>query len=331
MKRGHLYLPGILTEPDALRAVEQQVALPTLRRLLARAQRSSLKASSDTTFLCEQLGVAAVAPLRAAAEGLDTRTGYWLCADPVHLEMQPSRVQIHPAAASDAEEAQVLCATLNAHFAGDGLCFHAPHPARWYVQCADSQVLYTLSLDEAAWQDAKTLPPQGRAALRWRKVLTEVQMLLHAHPLNQQRVTAGRLSLNSLWLWGGGHICSPQPLIQSVGGDDELLALLAGAADIPLADALERQLAQGEGTMLWLEYGARRAWQRGDLPAWRDALERIEREVAVPLWQALRGGHIAEAWLDFPAPGGGQRFRLTRSGCWKFWCADRPLATHCVE
>lgn len=329
MKRLHLYLPGILTEPAALRAIEQQLGFPALRRLLARAARSRHPAAPSTDFLCEQWGVTAIAPLRAMADGLLAQEGYWLCADPVHLEMQPSRVLLHSGEECHADEAQQFCAALNAHFETEGLRFHAPHPARWYVHCAAGQDLHTIGLDEAVWQDAKTLPPQGRDALRWRKILTEVQMLLHAHPVNQQRATAGQHPINSLWLWGGGGASRPQPRMQGAGGDHELPGLLARAAGIPAATSLPQLLAEGGG--LWVQAGAQRAWQRGDLPAWRDELERIERDVAAPLWQALCRGQVAEVWLDLPAQGVNQRFRLTRAARWLFWRAGQSLSIHCVE
>lgn len=331
MKRLHLYLPGILTESAALRAVEQQLALPALRRLLGRAGCSRLPAAPATDFLCERFGVAAIAPLRATADGLDAREGYWLCADPVHLEMQPSRVLLYPEVNCTADEAQTLCAALNAHFEANGLRFHAPHPARWYVQCATEQALHTISLDEAAWQDAKTLPPQGRDALRWRKILTEVQMLLHAHPLNQQRATAGRHPLNSLWLWGGGNAHPPQPRIQGAGGDHALPGLLAQAAGVSAATSLGELLAAGGEMGGWVQTGAQRAWQRGDLPAWHDALERVERDVAAPLWSALCAGQVEEVRLELPVAGTLIRCQLTPAVRWQFWRPGKPLAAHCVE
>jgi hypothetical protein len=41
--------------------------------------------------------------------------------------------------------------------------------------------------------------------LHWQRILTEIQMALYAHPLNQAREARGELLVSSLWLWGGGR------------------------------------------------------------------------------------------------------------------------------
>ena len=46
--------------------------------------------------------------------------------------------------------------------------------------------------------------PDGADGPFVRRVLTELQMVMHDHPVNRARERAGRLAANSLWLWGGG-------------------------------------------------------------------------------------------------------------------------------
>ena len=45
---------------------------------------------------------------------------------------------------------------------------------------------------------------QSRAILPWYKLLNEMQMFLHQHEINQNRILNGLLPANSLWFWGGG-------------------------------------------------------------------------------------------------------------------------------
>lgn len=45
---------------------------------------------------------------------------------------------------------------------------------------------------------------QSRAILPWYRLLNEMQMYLHQHAINETRLRAGKLALNSLWFWGGG-------------------------------------------------------------------------------------------------------------------------------
>jgi hypothetical protein len=46
--------------------------------------------------------------------------------------------------------------------------------------------------------------PVGEIAATHDQLLSELQMALHDHEVNQRRSASGRRSVNSLWFWGGG-------------------------------------------------------------------------------------------------------------------------------
>ena len=46
----------------------------------------------------------------------------------------------------------------------------------------------------------------ARTQVPWYRLLNEIQMFLHQHPLNQQRMADGRAAINSLWCWGGDRL-----------------------------------------------------------------------------------------------------------------------------
>lgn len=46
--------------------------------------------------------------------------------------------------------------------------------------------------------------PAGDSATTHDRLLSELQMALHDHKVNQQRAASGRRPVNSIWLWGGG-------------------------------------------------------------------------------------------------------------------------------
>ena len=50
---------------------------------------------------------------------------------------------------------------------------------------------------------------QSRAIMPWYQLLNEMQMYLHQHPLNAERVNNGSLAINSLWCWGAGPLQQP--------------------------------------------------------------------------------------------------------------------------
>ena len=47
--------------------------------------------------------------------------------------------------------------------------------------------------------------PSGEGADGYRKLVSEVEMSLHDHEVNQRRVAEGQQPINCLWLWGGGY------------------------------------------------------------------------------------------------------------------------------
>ncbi len=46
--------------------------------------------------------------------------------------------------------------------------------------------------------------PSGTSADRYRRLISEIEMALHDHPVNTERQARGQRPVNSLWLWGGG-------------------------------------------------------------------------------------------------------------------------------
>ena len=52
--------------------------------------------------------------------------------------------------------------------------------------------------------------PQDESLKTWRKLLNEIQMVWHQHPVNERRVQRGLDPINSLWLYGGGMGWKPQ-------------------------------------------------------------------------------------------------------------------------
>lgn len=134
-------------------------------------------------------------------------------------------------------------------------------PTRWYVVHESLAGLRTASLDRVVgrnvdpWLDtADAATPAGASLRRWRRLQAEVQMLLHAHPLNARREAAGALPVNSFWLSGCGAAqpeVSPMPLQL-----DATLRAAALAEDWPAWSAAWQRLE--EGALLGLEVALRR-------------------------------------------------------------------------
>ena len=127
-----LVVPGLLdlAETEPARADAEGAALA---RLLATSPPPEVH-DGAIGIACAALGVARqrdwpFAPLLAVAANLDPGDAYWLLAEPVTLLVGQLDVRLG-AVVDDlsADEAAALLATLNSHFAGDGLRFLAVHP-----------------------------------------------------------------------------------------------------------------------------------------------------------------------------------------------------------
>jgi len=219
---------------------------------------------------------------------------------------------------------------LNEHFAGMGMAFFAPHPRRWYVRLEAEPQITTSPLQQVAWCDAKFHQPQGADALRWQRIVTEVQMLLYAHPLNQEREARGELLVNSLWLWGGGRATQLAKVFDAVGGDSGLAVAFAQAGGVPQIESLQEMLAGKFESGLWVCSAPSEALQRGDLYAWRESVNNIETEFAQPLLKALQAGRLQRIRLEVLRENDSQLFEFTRGDAWKLWRGVRPLARYAV-
>src|SRR5512141_430929 len=134
MKHLRLIVPNLIPPQDIAAEVCAGLELPALEKLLARGKASNSPAKTFEDTLCASFGVQSVAPVRAAVDGLEIGEGYWLCADPVNLQLHRAQMMLLPEVVLSREEAAALCNNLNEHFSGMGLRFFAPHPQRWYLQ-----------------------------------------------------------------------------------------------------------------------------------------------------------------------------------------------------
>jgi hypothetical protein len=186
-----LVVPGLFARGGTTR-------FAALELLLARGRRSAKEAQGLEGWVQEafELGEGAypAGALTLAAQGGNPGGDCWARADPVHLRVMDDRLVVVPAEAFavNAREALALCEALNAHFAG--MDFTVSQPRRWCARL--TQVDESRPALDAAGT-ALELPKQAAP------LLTEMQMVLHAHPVNEAREARGEPAVNSVWLWGG--------------------------------------------------------------------------------------------------------------------------------
>lgn len=293
---------------------------PSLLKLLARG-----RALPGETSLSRAIGLALglgpnlpIAPYTLAMDGLSPDDALWLRADPVSVQFhQDQLVPLGPERLDvQRDEADALIADLNAHFAVEGLVFHAPVPQRWYLRLHEGEVLPEAEpLDAVEGRPLQHHLPRGPAAAVWRRRLNEVQMLLHDHPVNQAREAEGRWPINGVWFWGGGRYAplTPPPGTQLVARHT-LAQALAEAAGMHCAEPEDlAALQDAEAAVVVLALPA-----ASDAEALKQALQQMEQRWFRPALRALRWGAIKSLRLTCTGPWGMSR-KLTPLSTYRVW------------
>jgi hypothetical protein len=184
---------------------------PSLRRWLARADLRQLDAPRELLGrVLEKLNLpypaSGLGALRMWGQTGDQPTVWIAAADPVYLEPRLDHLCLH---AQDSETAPAgdlrplidhLQATLgenqNYGFARLG-CFG-------YLR-ADEPIAAAAVPPSVVHQDMPNeYMPDGEEAGDYRNLVSEVEMSLHDHAVNERRIAEGRQPINCLWFWGGG-------------------------------------------------------------------------------------------------------------------------------
>ena len=256
---------------------------------------------------------------------------FCLRADPVHLKADTRGLILFDASTFSLgkEEQEALVQSLEPFLADDG----------WHLQAGDTKRWYLVGNADGEWRAAPLSTvrakkiseylPTGEAAASWLNRSNEIQMLLHAHPVNQERAVRRQPAINSLWIWGGG-LLPPVPATPSfdrIYTDDVLvqgLAAWSGSVSAVVPKGARQMLdeaAPGERILVVLD-GCAEAAAYGNFTGWNDAIENYEQAWFSPLLDALSRRRIHEIEL-FPL--NGYRYRLRGSDLLRFWRRPKPL------
>src|SRR5262249_30518048 len=142
---------------------------------------------------------------------------------------------------------------------------------------------------------------------RWQ---SEIQMLLHEHPVNVEREKEGRPAVNGVWFSEGGVLPprpSPPPAIRTYAsaGIAVALAVHVGAPAQPLPPGIATVFANEGGELVVVALGS-------DI-----TVAEIERSHAAPARDALARGRLAEVSILAQHAGDAVCWRPRRPGLWQ--------------
>jgi len=222
----------------------------------------------------EPLG-AGLGPLLAGPAGADGEP-VWL-AELAHLSLGTDQATLLDPATMDlrAEEAAALLDTARPCIDAAGFAADPLAPQRWRLRLPAGLAPRTVSPAAVAGQPLRDWWNQDAATRPWRRLLNEIQMAWHEHPVNEARAARGAPPVNALWLYGGAAAW-PAPASSAAPAD------IAGQLEAP--------------------------HRAGDWAGWLDALAELDRRHLKPL--AERAGLPARP-VQLILLGGDRRATLT--------------------
>lgn len=141
------------------------------------------------------------------------RPSAWIAAaDPVHLEPELDRLRLHALTQEDlpVHELRRLVDHLQATLGGSGGAGFARIGRHSYLTADAPLATSTYSTRDVHLCVPTDYLPGGAERASHRRLLSEIEMALHDHPVNIEREAEGRPAINSLWIWGGGY--APKPV-----------------------------------------------------------------------------------------------------------------------
>jgi len=216
------------------------------------------------------------------------------CLDPVYIQVDRDEAVLvaNESLCLEESEARSLIDALNQHFKQDGLSIHYHNQHQW-LMLGDIGLL-THSLSDAIFQNINEHQPTGKDESKWRTIINEVQMLLHCHPVNEQRVEQGGMPANSLWIWGGGQHLTTSSLLDLVLSDEWLakdVTRYAGVSYDTLPSKVDPAVLCNKNSLL-IFTEQMKSVRQNDVFGWFDCLRRFDKGVLGPLFGLLHKNEI---------------------------------------
>lgn len=300
-------LPPAEMARDLLRALRA----PSYASLLARSKSISVtnmdafaRSLPHETWLAQRFGLAVndsigsppfARPVMQQL-GVDAEPGYWFTLQPAHLHVARDHLVLTDLRRLELreDESRTLFQSIKELFEEGDKTLVYGDARTWFLRADDWAEMSTSTPGAASGHNIDIWMPRGPKEREWRKLLNEVQMTWHAHPLNAEREAKGYPVVNSLWLWGGSRedasggkspyqqVFNPLPWMPATDNTRTSVAAVTDALHSPAP------------TGLVVLDGLMDAAMASDWSSWLDTMHRLESEWMSPLLGALRNGKIGE-------------------------------------
>lgn len=335
--RCFVVVPGALVPAslaaDVLAEARRQGAGAQLQRLLERAavdpyapMGSECARAPHLAWTWKQFGGHPAVPVTAPyvarlLAGSAMADDLWHC-DPVHIAFARDHLLLTDLAAAplSADEAGALLHSAQQAAQAHGARILALQD-HWFIAFDQPLQIEATPLAAALDSSVHEALPHGADATRWRRLLNEIQMLWHEHPVNQRREAEGRRTVNGLWLHGGGAASALHSAFAMAWTDDLLLRAWANASDTGVTPMASAPTAASGDLLVQLPALAP-AQRRADWIDWIARLPMLERDLARVAAVVRHLGGTLEVLLF--GTYGLRRARVAGADRWRLWRQQVP-------
>lgn len=276
----------------------------------------------------------------------DQRASWVLFIDPVNLKADRDKLYMFGSGNLNLtqSDANSLTAAIQTIYRQEGWQIQAMTPHRWCLRLGEDPKANFVSLTTVLGRSIEEFMPSGETGKKWRSILNEIQMLLYDQVINLERETEGKLTVNSVWFWGGGSVAgipvsAAQKGLQGIWTDDAIvggMARLAKVADYDLPVDGEMFLSKFESGftsnsapdgyqnhLIYIDIATTNS-MGSEIGNGAQAIQQLNNLWIKPLMQGLQQDKIEVLRLF---DGTGRCFILTRKALRRWWRRRLPI-TH---
>ena len=329
----HIVVPGICGPLAETHSIQDSPVLKNWVSVLAKSNRTSSASNVyDVTRSILNLSIEGDFPsaaLSLLANNLYDDALFYMHADPVHLRAELDHAVLTSYVDLDIKETESadIYHTLNNHFHDDGLSFFCVNKKHWFVSSKNDILLDTTPLLEAVGRNVNFLLPAGYDQSAWKQTLTESQMLMHMHEVNETRENSGQQTINSLWFYGSGRLQKKDIDINHICSHDDLYKGLAKYYRCDF-DEIPSNVSSYQDMLLTKNSGGRYLLHMSqlqnltnytDVSMWLEELTVVLNDWLYPLISFANKNNIKV--ILYPCDG--NEYHFGRLDGFKFWCKGK--------
>ena len=301
----HLLIPYAASHAEGCQAVLATLQLPHLQKLLSRLTAQPMETGDELSLsppheraLASQLGLSApdgqipwAAWQAQKKPRLTDFSGAWAFVTLCHWQADKHQVSMRQIPMQDLPQAEsdTLLSAMRPFFAEDGITLHPDEPGRWLAHADVFEGLATASPDRVLGRNLVAWMPDAAQAGGLIRLISEMQMLLYNHPVNDTREARGTLPVNAFWLSGSGALArKPDTPARSAQAEHA-----PQTPEMPTVVNTLRDAALREDWSSWAS-----AWQALDTTQIKDLLDAQTLGKSVQL--TLCGERHAQTWRTQP-------------------------------